>query len=138
MIHRLIRQQFIPKSGEQVWTFFATPANLNAMTPPDLDFEIVSGGEPPMYAGQLIEYRVRFLPFVRSRWLTEIAHVVDGRYFVDEQRIGPYRFWYHEHIFEPAEDGVQMTDRVTYALPFGILGDLVHVLWVRQIGRAHV
>lgn len=132
MLYRLARRQFLPAPIERVWPYFATPANLNEMTPPDMDFQIVAGGEPPMYAGQLIEYRVRFLPFVRSLWLTEIAHVVEGRYFVDEQRLGPYRFWYHEHLFEPAEGGVWMTDRVTYALPFGPLGDLVHAVWVRR------
>jgi len=131
-VYRLVRQQFIPASIERVWAYFATPANLNAMTPPDLDFEIVSGGESPMYEGQLIEYRVRFMPLVRSLWLTEIVHVVEKHSFVDEQRLGPYRFWYHEHLFEPVEGGVQMTDRVTYALPFGLLGDWVHALWVRR------
>jgi ligand-binding SRPBCC domain-containing protein len=131
-VYRLIRQQFIPAPIERVWAYFATPANLNEMTPPDLDFEIVCGGEPPMYEGQIIEYRVRFLPFVRSLWLTEIVHVTECRSFVDEQRLGPYRFWYHEHLFEPVEGGVQMTDRLTYALLFGVLGDLVHALWVRR------
>jgi len=131
-VYRLIRQQFIPAPIERVWAYFATPANLNEMTPPDLDFEIVCGGEPPMYEGQIIEYRVRFLPFVRSLWLTEIVHVTECCSFVDEQRLGPYRFWYHEHLFEPVEGGVQMTDRLTYALLFGVLGDLVHALWVRR------
>jgi ligand-binding SRPBCC domain-containing protein len=131
-VYRLIRQQFIPAPIERVWAYFATPANLNEMTPPDLDFEIVCGGEPSMYEGQIIEYRVRFLPFVRSLWLTEIVHVTECRSFVDEQRLGPYRFWYHEHLFEPVEGGVQMTDRLTYALLFGALGDLVHALWVRR------
>ena len=75
-------------------------------------------------------------PGVRLQWLTEIRHVRDGRYFVDEQRRGPYALWYHEHRFEPKDGGVLMTDRVTYALPFGWLGDLVYALWVgRQLHR---
>lgn len=131
-VHRLYQKQFIPAPIERVWDYFATPANLNEMTPPDLNFEIIHGGEARMYAGQIIEYRVQFLPGIKSLWLTEIAHVVEGRYFVDEQRLGPYRFWYHEHLFEPAEGGVWMTDRVTYALPFGLLGELTHALWVRR------
>lgn len=132
MVHRLVRQQFIPASLERVWAYFATPINLNEMTPPDLNFEIISGGDTAMFEGQLIEYRVQFLPWVRSRWLTEIAHVREGRYFVDEQRLGPYRFWYHEHRFEPKAGGVEMTDCVTYALPFGWLGEIAHALWVRR------
>jgi ligand-binding SRPBCC domain-containing protein len=83
-----------------------------------------------MYPGQLIEYRVQFMPLFTSRWLTEIAHIEEGTYFVDEQRMGPYRFWYHEHWFEAIENQTRMTDQVTYALPFGIFGDLVHTMWV--------
>ena len=85
-----------------------------------------------MYEGQIIEYRVEFVRGLRSLWLTEIAHVRAGEYFVDEQRIGPYRFWYHEHRFAPAADGVNMTDHVTYAAPFGLLGDIVTALWIRR------
>jgi ligand-binding SRPBCC domain-containing protein len=65
-------------------------------------------------------------------WLTGIAHVREGEYFVDEQRVGPYRFWYHEHRFEKISGGVKMTDRVTYAAPFGFLGDMVHAVWIRS------
>jgi len=132
MIHYLHRVQVIPAPLEQVWEYFATPANLNEMTPPDMKFEIIAGGDERMYAGQIIEYRVEFVRGLRSLWLTEIAHVDDGRYFVDEQRVGPYRFWYHEHHFEPMEAGVKMTDRVTYAAPFGLLGDIVTALWIRR------
>jgi len=130
MIHRLYRQQVIPAPLVQVWDYFATPKNLNAITPPDMNFKIVGGGGQKMYAGQLIEYRVQFMPLFTSRWLTEIAHLEEQAYFIDEQRIGPYRFWYHEHWFEAIENNTRMTDRVTYALPFGFLGELVHTVWV--------
>jgi len=131
VVHVLTQTQFIPAAPERVWAYFATPANLNALTPPELHFEIF--GEPgPMHAGQLIRYRIRVAPGVRVGWLTEIRHVHEGRYFVDEQRRGPYALWYHEHEFERRDGGVQMTDRVTYALPFGPLGELVHLLWVHR------
>lgn len=97
-----------------------------------MHFKIVYNQSDEMHTGQLIEYRVRFMPLLRSRWLTEIAHVEDKAYFVDEQRIGPYRFWYHEHCFESTEEGSIITDRVTYELPFGPLGDLVHMVWVKN------
>lgn len=132
MIHHLHREQFIPSPPAAVWSFFSDPGNLNELTPADMRFEILSGGEAGMYTGQLIEYQIEFVRGVRSRWLTEIAHVRDGRYFVDEQRLGPYRFWYHQHTFEPVEGGVRMTDHVTYAIPFGILGDLLNHLWIRR------
>jgi ligand-binding SRPBCC domain-containing protein len=134
MIHTLERTQFIPAPIERVWHYFSTPENLNALTPPEMHFEIL-GAPPAMYQGQLIAYRIRVAPGVRVRWLTEIRHVREGTFFVDEQRASPYRLWYHEHHFTPVSGGVQMTDRVTYALPFGPLGDLVHTLWVRRTLR---
>lgn len=132
MIHVLLREQFLPADPARVWEYFATPRNLNDMTPPDMSFEIVRGGDGRMHAGQMIEYRVSVLPGLRVRWLTEIRHVREGTYFVDEQRIGPYRFWYHEHIFEPVAGGVRMTDRVTYALPGWLFGELLHVVFIRR------
>ena len=132
MIYKLHREQTIPASIERVWNYFATPRNLNEMTPPDMDFEFIHGGDKPMYAGQVIAYKVAILPKMRVRWLTQITHVEQGYRFIDEQRAGPYRLWIHEHRFEPLPEGVQMTDHVTYALPFGPLGDLVHSLYVRQ------
>lgn len=132
MIHTLKREQVIPAPLETVWAYFADPRNLNELTPPDMNFEIVAGGDEAMYAGQLIEYRVEFVRGLRSLWLTEIAHVEPDRRFVDEQRVGPYRFWYHEHRFTPVADGVRMNDQVTYVAPFGPLGDLVNALWIRR------
>lgn len=132
MIHYLHCEQVIPAPLERVWDYFANPNNLNELTPPDMKFEIITGGDVRMYPGQMIEYRVEFVRGLRSLWLTEIAHVEESRYFVDEQRVGPYRFWYHEHHFEPLDAGVKMTDKVTYAAPFGFLGDIVNALWIQR------
>ncbi len=132
MIYRLHRKQFLSASIEEVWAYFSNPKNLNEITPPDLHFEIIAGADEPMYEGQIIEYRVQFVPGWRSVWLTEIAHVRPGEYFVDEQRLGPYRFWYHEHRFRPQGNGVWMTDHVTYIPPFAWLGDVVHALWIHR------
>ncbi len=128
----LLRTQFIPAAPEAVWAFFATPRNLDAMTPPDLRFRILGELPARMYPGQLIEYRISPLPGIWLRWLTEIRHVREGSYFVDEQRAGPYRFWYHEHHFEPVPGGVRMTDRVTYEVGWGPAGWLAEKLWVRR------
>lgn len=130
MIHRIFRQQIVPAPLDQVWAYFATPHNLNEMTPDDMNFKIVYGAEGKMFEGQMIEYRVQFMPLVKSLWLTEITHIREGSYFVDEQRIGPYRLWHHEHSFEVVESGTQITDLITYAMPFGFLGEIVHALWV--------
>lgn len=131
MIHYLHREQNISAPIETVWEYFSDPKNLNSITPSDMNFEITAGGDVKMYEGQIIEYRVEFLRGIKSLWLTEIAHVCDLQYFVDEQRVGPYRFWYHEHHFEKTVDGVKMTDHVTYAPPYDFLGDLVNAVWIR-------
>ncbi len=132
MVHYLVREQTVPAPRQKVWDYFCDPQNLNAITPPDMNFEILQGADAKMYPGQLIEYRVEFVRGIRSRWLTEISHVRAGEYFVDEQRVGPYRFWYHEHGFQDTPAGTCMTDRVTYVVPFGVLGVLVNTFWIRK------
>lgn len=128
----LERSQIIPTDLETAWAYFATPRNLGEITPPDMSFEFLCESTELMYPGQVIEYVVTILPGVRVRWLTQITHIREHAYFIDEQRNGPYRLWIHEHVFEPVEGGVRMTDRVRYALPFGPLGRIVHALFVRR------
>ena len=130
MVHYLHREQVVSAPIETVWKYFCDPKNLNEITPPDMNFEIVRGGDTAMYDGQLIECRVEFVRGLRSLWLTEIAHVREGEYFVDEQRVGPYRFWYHEHSFERVGGGAKMTDHVTYVAPFGLAGDVANAVWI--------
>jgi len=135
-LHQLHREQLLPAPLDVVWPFFATPANLDAITPPDLGFEITSAPEREMYPGQIITYRLRLLPGVHAGWVTEITHVEPGRAFVDEQRAGPYRLWHHRHLFVPEGGGVRMVDRVHYALKLGPLGELAHAMEVRRrLGR---
>ncbi len=129
-VNTLRRRQLVPAPLNEVWEYFCDPRNLNELTPPGMNFLIVSVDPGRMMAGQLIEYRVEFIRGLRSLWLTEIAHVRENEYFVDEQRIGPYQFWYHEHRFVAAEGGTWMTDKVTYSVGFGPLGDLLNILWV--------
>jgi len=130
MIHYLHRQQLIPASLEQVWEYFSDPRNLNELTPPDMRFHILTEPLLRMYQGQVIEYRVEFIRGLPSPWLTEIAHVRELEYFVDEQRLGPYQFWYHEHTFRAAAGGVLMTDQVTYSIGYGPLGDFLNAVWI--------
>jgi len=125
-------EQFIPADPALVWEFFATPRNLNELTPPGVKFQILSELPGRMYAGQLIEYRISPVPGLWLHWLTEIRHVREGAYFVDEQRAGPYKFWYHEHHLEAEPGGVKMTDLVTYEIGWGPFGWLAEKLWVRR------
>ena len=132
MIHRLLSTQVIPRPLDEVWEFFSTPKNLNVLTPSEMSFEFTHGADEPMHLGQLIEYRVQILPLIKATWLTEITHLKDHSYFVDEQRIGPYQFWYHEHRFTEVDDGVEVEDIVHYALPLWWFGRLAHWLFVRR------
>ncbi|HEX5169806.1 MAG TPA: SRPBCC family protein [Cyclobacteriaceae bacterium] len=133
-VHTLSRSQFLPIPIDVAWSFFSSPNNLKEITPLHMGFHILSitGSEGKMYAGQIICYRVKVLPFIATRWVTEITHVQERFYFVDEQRIGPYALWHHEHRFHEVKGGVEITDEVSYAIPFGILGQLANLLFVRR------
>lgn len=131
-IYTLEVRQFLPIPLDKAWDFFSSPANLSKITPVHMGFRITSGTPATMYPGQIITYRVSPIPGIKTNWVTEITHVYEGSFFVDEQRFGPYRMWHHEHHFEPQDGGVLMTDRVSYKLPLGIIGRMVHFLFVRQ------
>ena len=120
-------------SLEEVWEFISSPANLKEITPPYMEFEIRNSRLPEkIYPGLMISYRVRPFMGIRMRWLTEITHVREPYYFVDEQRAGPYALWHHEHRLSPTEKGIKMTDLVTYRLPAGPLGILAHRMFVKK------
>ena len=108
------------------------PENLNRITPPELDFEIITDLPDEMLNGLIIEYRIGIPLLGKQGWLTEIKHIRPQHSFVDEQRVGPYQLWYHYHEITEVEDGVRFIDRVHYALPFGPLGALAHILYVRK------
>lgn len=132
-LYTLERKQVLPISLEEAWGFFSSPANLPKITPPSLNFEIMSRPDASrMYAGQLISYKVNVLPGIRVRWVTEITHVHEPDFFVDEQRSGPYALWHHQHRFTPLRHGVEVTDIVNYAIPLGFAGRLAHALFVKR------
>lgn len=123
----------LPISIEQAWDFFSNPNNLQRITPPEMNFRILSDlGDGRAYAGQIINYKVSPVAGISIRWTTEISQCVDRQYFVDEQRFGPYSFWHHKHFFREVEGVVMMEDIVDYAMPFGLLGRLVHALFIRK------
>ncbi|MBC7535144.1 MAG: SRPBCC family protein [Ferruginibacter sp.] len=125
--------QTIPVSLDIAWDFFSNPANLQAITPTNLGFKIISKYHGSvMYPGQVIEYTVKPLLGIPIYWMTEITHVVDKKYFVDEQRFGPYNLWHHQHHFKETAAGVEMTDIVHYKVPFGFLGDIANSILVEK------
>lgn len=124
-------QQFVPRKIEEIWDFFSRPENLNDLTPEDMSFEIltdVSGIK--MYPGMLIRYNISPFAGIHMNWITEITHIEEGRYFIDEQRFGPYAFWHHQHHFESKDGGVLMTDILHYKVPYGPIGDLANLILV--------
>ena len=131
-MRRLEFVTIIPSSIQNSWNFFSSPENLEKITPKEMNFRITSPLPERMYPGMLISYRVSPLSWMRVNWLTEITHVSEYIYFVDEQRIGPYRIWHHEHHFRETEGGVEMKDILTYRLPMGILGKLIDYLIVNR------
>jgi ligand-binding SRPBCC domain-containing protein len=130
--YHLKRVQFLPISRQQAWDFFSSPTNLNEITPPYMDFRILSNSSDRIYAGQIITYTVKPVLGIPLFWMTEITHVQDGVYFVDEQRSGPYALWHHTHLFKDVEGGMEMTDLVHYKLPLGFLGRIAHGLFVKK------
>lgn len=125
--------QRIPVDVDTAWAFFSSPHNLKEITPPDMGFDIISKYHGDvMYAGQIIEYNLKLLGFIKLYWMTEITHVKDKVYFIDEQRFGPYSLWHHQHHFMPVEGGVEMTDIVHYKIPMGVFGSLAHALYVKK------
>ena len=134
-VHTLKSVQRLPISPEAAWDFFSNPLNLKVITPAHLGFQVNSDPDfssRKMYAGQVITYTVKPLLGIPLFWMTEISHVQDGQFFVDEQRVGPYALWHHQHHFKVIPGGVEMTDLVHYRLPLGILGDFAHWLFVRS------
>ena len=132
-VYRLSRKQFLPISLVEAWSFFSSPQNLGKVTPPRLRFSILhNSGSNKMFSGQIIRYRIHIFPAVPVQWVTEITVVDEPFGFVDVQRSGPYKLWRHEHHFKEVTGGVEMTDVVNYAIPFGLVGRLAHWIFVAR------
>ena len=130
-IYTLHKKQKLPISVDTAWDFLSDPNNLKTITPEYMGFNILSGADRPMYAGQFIQYIVTPILSIKTKWVTEITHVVDKHYFVDEQRFGPYALWHHKHFINKIEGGVEMEDIIDYKVPLGYLGQLAHPFLVK-------
>jgi ligand-binding SRPBCC domain-containing protein len=131
-IYTLNTQQILPIELKEAWNFFSNPANLEKITPQTMGFKITSIKPEKAYPGQIITYKIGILPGITANWVTEITQVEQEKYFVDEQRYGPYSMWHHEHRFENTDDGVIMTDSISYKIPFGPIGHLMHQLFIQS------
>lgn len=130
-IYTLHTKQNLPISREEAWKFLSDPKNLKTITPDYMGFKTLSGDDRSMFPGQIIQYIVTPVFGIPMKWVTEITHVADREYFVDEQRFGPYALWHHKHFLKDIPGGVEMEDIVDYKLPMGIIGQWVHPFLVK-------
>lgn len=129
-IYRLETIQNLPISKSHAWNFLSNPKNLKRITPDYMGFKIINGTADKMYAGQIIQYMVTPVMGIPTKWVTEITHVDDGNYFVDEQRFGPYSLWHHKHFIKAIKNGVEMKDIIDYKIPLGIIGRIAQPILV--------
>jgi ligand-binding SRPBCC domain-containing protein len=130
-IYTFHRKQKLPITVEKAWEFLSNPKNLKTITPDYMSFDILSGAEKPMFAGQIIQYIVTPILGIKTKWVTEITHVKELEYFVDEQRFGPYALWHHKHFIKEIDGGVEMEDIIDYKVPMGFLGQMVQPFLVK-------
>ena len=131
-IYQIKTKQKLPISSKEAWQFLSDPNNLAEITPKYMNFKILSGADRPIFAGQIIQYKVTPVLGITLKWVTEITHVKENEYFVDEQRFGPYSLWHHKHFIKKINGGIEMEDIVDYKIPFGILGQIAHPLFVKN------
>ena len=130
-IYTLHKKQNLPITKEKAWEFLSSPKNLKTITPDYMGFNILSGADRPMFSGQIIQYIVTPILGIKTKWVTEITHVEEGKYFVDEQRFGPYALWHHKHFINEIDGGVEMEDIIDYKVPFGILGQMLYPILIK-------
>jgi len=131
MIYTLHKFQKLPIPLDEAWEFMSNPKNLAVITPESMGFVTTGGDDRKMFAGQVITYTVTPLLGIKLRWVTEITHVRDKEFFVDEQRFGPYSFWHHKHFLKEIPGGTEMEDLIHYKIPGGIFGRLLHPILVK-------
>jgi len=132
-IYQFHKEQKLNTSVEEVWNFISSPRNLKEITPDYMGFQITTDHlSDIMYPGMIISYKVNPVLGIPMTWVTEITHVEDHDFFVDEQRKGPYKMWHHEHKLVQTDDGVIMTDLITYEPPFGFLGAIANKLFIEK------
>lgn len=131
-VYTLEVKQHLPISLQAAWQFFSNPQNLEKITPQSMGFQITSALEKEVYEGQIITYNIGILPFFKTPWVTEITHLKQPAYFIDEQRFGPYKMWHHEHFFESENNGVLITDKITFAIPLSFIGHLIFHIFIKN------
>ncbi|EAQ99723.1 SRPBCC family protein [Maribacter sp. HTCC2170] len=132
-LYQLHSKQYLPTTAKAAWDFLSNPFNLGKITPPYMGFKILDGADKSIFPGQIIQYMVTPFPGYKTKWVTEITHAEAGKYFVDEQRFGPYSLWHHKHFINSISGGVEMEDIIDLKLPYGIIGKFGFPLIKKQL-----
>ena len=133
--HLLTFSMTLPLPREQVFAFYCDAANLGRITPPELDFELLTPLPIVMARGTLIDYRLQLFG-VLFRWTTEIGEWSPPDGFVDRQKAGPYRSWVHRHTFSvTADGGTLIADEVRFRLPLLPIGEAAYPLVRPELER---
>ena len=132
-MYQLKKTQNISGTLQEAWEFFSQPENLEKITPPYMNFKILSRSEvSEMYPGMIITYKISPLFNIAIKWSTEITQIRDNKYFIDNQIKGPYKIWHHEHHFKEIKNGIEMRDILFYDVGFGIIGKLLHKFFIKK------
>jgi ligand-binding SRPBCC domain-containing protein len=127
-------EQNLPIPLADAWDFFSSPLNLARITPKEMKFTVTSNytADTKMYPGMIITYHVSPVFGIKMNWMTEITHVKEHEYFVDNQVFGPYALWHHQHHFKEIPGGVKMTDILDYAVPYSVFGRIANAVLVKK------
>ncbi|MBA3284417.1 MAG: SRPBCC family protein [Nitrosopumilus sp.] len=132
-MHYFKTKQFLPINITTAWEFFSNPANLSRITPPELDFKIISKiSSLKIYEGMSINYKVKPLWGISVGWETVLKNIKEPQSFTDIQTSGPYKQWEHKHSFRQHNNGVWMQDEIKYKLPLGFVGRIFNFILVRK------
>ena len=130
-LYSLHFKQTINRPIEEVFDFFSKPENLSRITPKKLNFKILTPTPIKMMKGQIIDYTIRLIGF-QIHWRTLITDYNPPYSFIDQQINGPYTIWHHKHTFKKTANGVEIYDDITYSIPFGIIGRILHYIWIKK------
>lgn len=131
-LYELDYTQRLPIELPEAWDFFSRPENPEWLTPPEMNFKITHAAPTEIHAGAIIGYTVTPLLGIPLTWVSEITQVIPQQMFIDQQRLGPYRMWHHQHWFKAIPGGVEIRDWIHYILPLAPFSQLFHG-WV--VGR---
>lgn len=131
-LERIQTIQRLPIQIEEAWDFFTSPKNLRLTTPHWLDFRLTSDPPEYLHPGTIVSATIRPFPVISTDWISEITHIRPPQFYITEQRFGPFKMWHHEHHFRAIDDGVEVEDIILYGMHFGMIGSMVHNLFIRK------